>query len=1456
MGNNDWQEVTRKNHRSVFQRLNCTGVRGSYSQRPKEDHVTQISKSVFVTNFPENFESSDLWKICEGYGKVVDVYIPNRKSKAGKQFAFVHFIRVEDIDWLIRNLCTIWIGRFHLHANVVRYERPRKPSNTAGHVYVNKHAPSGSYASVAKGNTQLKPLVFQASTVPALVLDDSCVIEHDLSRHVMGRVKQLNSIPNLQTILSKEGFPEVKLTYLGGLWVMIELNNEVTKQNLLQHIGVNSWFHVLHAAKQDFIGAKWGEAMDFEENLDSLFARKRLYIKTKQEDNILEKFKVILKGKVFLVRAKELFAWTPTFLDCKESKYNSDNESCHGEEHKPVGSQDGVHDLDDDSDVKGVSETMFGDKPSSPNNSCCSRNEKEVEQRSEDPFNLYDLLKQNPKGAALDSVSSFLIILLVLPRWLRFKQENNKQGYEKQQVVAWTTCIKRGICSLFYLINLKRSSILEVLDNMIQTKKEWVKELNIKHKVDFLALQETKMNRVTQMDVKFIWGNSNYQYVSSDSVASSSKTSSLGLYFDFIARWNGETIVMGDFNEVRSKDERLGLIFNHSSSRIFNQFITSSGLVDVNLEGYSFTWSHPSASKMSKLDRFLVSEGIISLFPSITALCLDRHLSDHRPILLRELITDYRPTPFRFYHSWFKWDDFDVMVEHAWNSLSHSDANGLIRFKKKLQDLKKIIRSWVKDKKLQQAGVINSIKSKLIDIDKTLDRGNVSDEILFKRMEMVQQLHDVKQMETRDDIQKSKIKWAIEGDENSKFFHGIINKKRSQMSIRGIFVDGDWKTDPGAVKDAFKDHFAERFKQPVNGRLKLNIQFNNRLSTEQVADLDRGVSRDEIRSSVWDCGENKSPGLDGYTFEFFRRYWRFVGPDFCSVVECFFDNGSFPMGSNSSFIALIPKVMDAKFVTDFRPISLIGCVYKVITKILAKRLVTVISDLVSDSQSAFVANRQILDGPFILNELLAWCKRKKKQAMIFKVDFAKAYDSVRWDYLLDVLHAFGFGPNWCRWIRGTFSSSIASILVNGSPTSEFPFFCGLKQGDPLAPFLFILIIESLHIYFSRAINDGFFKGIQIDGTTSISHLFYADDVVFIGEWSDSNMKSIVTILKPFRYLGVMIGDCMSQKHAWDETIQKLHARLSNWKVKTLSIGGRLTLLKSVLGASPLYNMLIYKVPKGVLNEMEAIRNGSLWYRIIQALYDHSFELHAVGYSSLWSSILREIHVLKSKGFDFLSHCKKRGGDGHNTWFWYDKWLSDQPFYVMFPRLFALEMDKEISVASKMGSTSLEVSFRIPVRDGVERQQLIDLNLITGSILLSSSKDRRICDLSGDGEFRVKVARTKLDDIFLPSDSIDTRWVKYIPIKINVFAWRVRLDRLPTRVNLLRRGVVLESSLCPMYGLLPEDIQHVIFRCDIAQAIFRKICRWWDLDWHDLFSFSDWFAWFSAIRLSASLKLLL
>nr|GFB38208.1 RNA-directed DNA polymerase, eukaryota, reverse transcriptase zinc-binding domain protein [Tanacetum cinerariifolium] len=141
--------------------------------------------------------------------------------------------------------------------------------------------------------------------------------------------------------------------------------------------------------------------------------------------------------------------------------------------------------------------------------------------------------------------------------------------------------------------------------------------------------------------------------------------------------------------------------------------------------------------------------------------------------------------------------------------------------------------------------------------------------------------------------------------------------------------------------------------------------------------------------------------------------------------------------------------------------------------------------------------------------------------MIFKVDFAKAYDSIRWEFLNDVLISFGFGSKWRSWIRGSLSSGKASILVNGSPTTEFHFNRGLKQGDPLAPFLFLLIMESFHLSFFRAVEAGIFTGFRVGHSITLSHLFYADDAVFIGEWSHSNLKGIMNILRCFSLLSGM-----------------------------------------------------------------------------------------------------------------------------------------------------------------------------------------------------------------------------------------------------------------------------------------------------------------------------------------------
>ncbi|GKE24607.1 RNA-directed DNA polymerase, eukaryota, reverse transcriptase zinc-binding domain protein [Tanacetum coccineum] len=252
------------------------------------------------------------------------------------------------------------------------------------------------------------------------------------------------------------------------------------------------------------------------------------------------------------------------------------------------------------------------------------------------------------------------------------------------------------------------------------------------------------------------------------------------------------------------------------------------------------------------------------------------------------------------------------------------------------------------------------------------------------------------------------------------------------LAIRGILVDGIWIDSPFLVKREFLNHFKKRFEYPQESRLHLKLNFQKTVTSDQLTDLECEVSKDEIKRVVWDCGTDKSPGHDGFTFGFYRRYWNILESDVVDDVTSFFHHGQFPKGNNSSFIALILKTRDANMVKDFRPISLIGSMYKIIAKILANRFVLVLGDLVNEVQSAFIADRQILDCPFILNEIIQWCQSKKKKSLVFKVDFEKAFDSVRWDYLDDILRRFGFGEKWCSWIQSYLRSSRGSVIVNGS----------------------------------------------------------------------------------------------------------------------------------------------------------------------------------------------------------------------------------------------------------------------------------------------------------------------------------------------------------------------------------------------------------------------------------------
>nr|GEV95207.1 RNA-directed DNA polymerase, eukaryota, reverse transcriptase zinc-binding domain protein [Tanacetum cinerariifolium] len=441
----------------------------------------------------------------------------------------------------------------------------------------------------------------------ALVLDDSCYIDRDFSLSLLGKMKEFSSLSNLKMVLDTEGFTDITIKYMGGVWVLISFQSIMAKENFLSHVGAGSWFSTIQQASDSFhadervawidiegvpimagstntftnITSKWGDLLYEDDKEDSCFHRKRVCIKTKLVENIFEWFKIIVKG----------------FIPNNTTKANSN------------------HDL---------------------------------------PSNI---------------------------------NSGETQSY------------RRMLYQIKQTINQKR------MEKFLPVLAIFRKQQHLDHKVLFCNL----------------WKSC----------------------------------------EVYTKDERFGSIFNIQGAAIFNSFISSSGLVDVPMGGCSFTWVHKSAAKMSKLDRFLISEGLMESCPNISAITLDRYLSDHRPILLHELCFDYGPTPFGFYHY------------------------------------------------------------RLIDIDKTIDAGYANSDLINNHKNVITSLLDMEKLKSLEVAQKAKIKWSIEGVENSKFFH-----------------------------DEFLSHFKNRFDCPSSTRLSFDMNFPNQISSEVQVDLEKDVSLKELKRAV------------------------------------------------------------------------------------------------------------------------------------------------------------------------------------------------------------------------------------------------------------------------------------------------------------------------------------------------------------------------------------------------------------------------------------------------------------------------------------------------------------------------------------------------------------------------------------------------------------------------------
>ncbi|GJU61513.1 hypothetical protein Tco_1243348 [Tanacetum coccineum] len=416
-----------------------------------------------------------------------------------------------------------------------------------------------------------------------------------------------------------------------------------------------------------------------------------------------------------------------------------------------------------------------------------------------------------------------------------------------------------------------------------------------------------------------------------------------------------------------------------------------------------------------------------------------------------------------------------------------------------------------------------------------------------------------------------------------------------------------------------------------------NDLFCNKLPDNVANHMICTMSSQEIHDAIFSMGNDKSPGPDGYMVVFFKKAWDIIKHDVIKFVQEFFVNGTLLKELNHTIIALIPKVASPLKINDYRPIYCCNILFKCISKIISNRMKDSLTSLISSNQSAFVPGRRITDNILLTQELMHnYHLDRGPPRCAFKVDIQKAYDTIDWCFLREVLIGFGFHPRMIGWIMECVSSTSFSISINGTLHGYFKGKRGLRQGDPMSLYLFTLVMEVLTLMLQRRVRDSdTFTYHHNCSNLNIINLCFADDLNLLAHGDVNSVRVIMEALEefkdasglvpslpkstayfcnvlnyiklailnvipfeegklPVKYLGVPLVSSRLIYRDCKELVEKVKSRINDWKNKFLSFASRVQLVNSVLASMHIYWASVFIIPSRILLDLEQLMRGFIW----------------------------------------------------------------------------------------------------------------------------------------------------------------------------------------------------------------------------------------------------------------------